>query len=91
MDADLETRLQPPGELFNKLLAEVAPMPRTAFLERMVQVRSRNLRDVDGVSAKVKEVMGNQGEAVVPADFRFGVDAVAAVSPAILVERDCPA
>ena len=38
MNADLEVGLEPLGEFFDKLLAEVASMPWPDFLEWVIQV-----------------------------------------------------
>jgi len=88
MNADLEIGLEPFGEFFDKLLAEVAPMPRPGFLKGMVQVLAWNLGDVDGVSTKVKEVMGNQCVSALLGDVVFCVDSVSDIALAILGERD---
>jgi hypothetical protein len=59
VNSDLEVGLEPLSKFFDKRLAEIAPMSRPFFLERVVQVLLRDVRDVDGVSAKVEEVMGD--------------------------------
>ena len=87
MNADLESGFQPHGKVFDELLVEVAPMSRPAFLEGMIKVRLGNLRNVDSVSAKVEEVMRNQGIAALPIVLWSCVDAIAAVGLAIFVER----
>lgn len=89
MNTDFEGGLQQLGEVFNKHLAKIGAVPRYAFFEGMIQVFRWNFRDVDGISAKVEEVVRYQGKAVGPIIFRFGVDSVAEMGLAILVQQDC--
>jgi hypothetical protein len=86
--ASFEVGLQPLGEIFNELLAKVASVARPTLLEWVVQVLLGDVRDVDGVSTKIKEVMGDQGTTVFPINFRFGIDPVSVVGLAILIEAD---
>jgi hypothetical protein len=88
MNADLEIRLKPLSEVLDEILAEVAPIVRATLLKRMVKVLSGNLRNVDSVSAKVEEVVGDQGKAVVPVILWIGIDAVSAVCLTIQFERN---
>ena len=55
----------------------------------MIQVLPWNVRDVDGVSTKVKEVVGyDQGEADINVVFRLGVDSVAAMGLANICSKE---
>jgi hypothetical protein len=87
VDTDLEVGFQPPGEIFDEFFAEVAAMARPGLLEGMIQVLAWNLANVDGVSAKIEEVVGDQGVAAFLGDVVFCVDSVSDISSAILGQR----
>src|ERR1017187_7502587 len=88
MYTDLERGFEPFGEVFDEFLSEIRPMPRPGFLKGMVQMFFWNLRDVDGISTKIKEVMRDQGKAVFFRHVMLCVDSVPDVSSAILCKRN---
>jgi hypothetical protein len=88
MYALLESSLKPIGKLFNKLLGKVTPMPRPALLEIVLQVRARDLGNVDGIAPEIEEMARNQSKSTVLNDLiTLCVNPFSFVSSTILSER----
>jgi hypothetical protein len=87
VNTDLEVGFQPLGKISDEFFAEVAAMARPGLLEGMIQVLAWNLGNVDGISAKIEELVGDQGIAAFLGDVVFCVDSVSDISSAILGQR----